>query len=68
MKQLKPGQLCTIKGHVYRAKKRTTESICDDCHEANGTENCIFGRKPTFAPQLKCFDIFGLDNHPVLVK
>lgn len=30
-KQLKPGQLCTVDGKVYRCSKRTT-SPCLECH------------------------------------
>ena len=73
-KQLKPGQICTIGKHVFRCKKGTTEYICGDCQKANKTGNCMFEPKPTFeqenmlSPQLICLSIFGIFNHPILVK
>lgn len=61
-KQLKPGQLCTIERHVYRCKKRTTDS-CVDCEEANHSY-CILTKIGAVA----CIEIFGNENYPVLVK
>lgn len=68
-KQLKPGQLCTINGHVYRCKKMATEKVateeaCEDCEKANHSD-CILYDNGFCRP---CVAIFGLDNYPILVK
>lgn len=71
MKQLKPGQLCTIKGHVYRCKKNTNPYClpCAECEEANCNE-CILEENDShwFYSARICDKFFGPQNYPVLVK
>ena len=66
MKQLKPGQLCTIEKHVYRCKccKKEIADPCIVCEEAN--HNYCILRKNGFDGV--CMSIFGIENYPVLIK
>ena len=75
-KQLKPGQLCTINGHVLRCKQEPIDfsqslaaQTCKKCRIANN-DNCIISsilndvRKGTFT----CQKLFGTFYYPILVK
>lgn len=75
-KQLKPGQLCTINGHVLRCKQEPMDfsqslaaQTCKKCRIANN-DNCIISsilndvRKGTFT----CQKLFGTFYYPILVK
>lgn len=75
-KQLKPGQLCTINGHVLRCKQEPIDfsqslaaQACKKCRIANN-DNCIISsilndvRKGTFT----CQKLFGTFYYPILVK
>lgn len=75
-KQLKPGQLCTINGHVLRCKQEPIDffqslaaQTCKNCRIANYS-NCIMSsilsdvRKGTFT----CQKLFGTFYYPILVK
>ena len=77
-KQLKPGQLCTINGHVLRCKRKLTEfksfqsfaaQTCENCRVANNN-NCVMGSildnitKGSF----RCQKLFGTFYYPILVK
>lgn len=65
MKRLKPGQLATINGHVYRCSKPkeywwtvcNTCPIFDACHSGHNI----------FAP-FDCEHVFGRYCNPILVK
>lgn len=61
-KQLKPGQLCTIRGHVYRCKKTTIFGTCTECKIINKNNGCLFAYNGD-----TCFKLFG-ENYPKLVK
>ena len=79
MKQLKPGQLCTIHGiikgewvgHVYRAKRKNNDVVhkttCSQCAEIN-RKACILDYNGVIFPLIECRQRFGLFHHPVLVK
>ena len=56
IKPLKPGQLCTINGHVYQVK----EGSCDNCSLLNKDE-CSKG----FVP---CIPLIGATNYLKLIK
>ena len=65
MKQLKPGQVCTINKHVYRCKKRKIYA-CIDCEEANHND-CILAEAENDFNRV-CTKVFGNENYPVLIK
>jgi hypothetical protein len=56
MKRLKPGQLCTINGHVFQVK----EGSCDNCSLRNKDE-CSKG-------QIDCVSIIGTCTNFKLIK
>lgn len=77
-KQLKPGQLCTINGHVLRCKRELTEfksfqsfanQTCENCRVANNND-CVMSSildnitKGSF----RCQKLFGTFYYPILVK
>lgn len=67
MKQIKPGQLCTINRKVYRCKKCSrayTKIVCERCAKENNSP-CILRENKPFAQS--CHEIFG-SNFPILVK
>ena len=75
-KQLKPGQLCTINGHVLRCKQEHIDffqslaaQTCKKCRIANNNNYIISSilndiRKGTFT----CQKLFGTFYYPILVK
>lgn len=74
MKQLKPGQLCTIKGHVYRCKKQTKDReyiglACQSCKQDNQRLCVMTSAFHSFMKgSMECGKRFGFKYYPVLVK
>ena len=75
-KQLKPGQLCTINGHVLKCKQEPIDfsqslatRTCKNCRVANNNY-CVMGyilndiRTGSFT----CQKLFGTFYYPILVK
>ena len=79
-KQLKPGQLCTIGGHIYRCSKHVKkgEPVCVKCTEFYRERRGIYALPPCdnscYISRSKCIDLFGgypylgLCSYPILVK
>ena len=75
MKQLKPGQLCTIYKRVYRCSK--SFKLCNDCTVLfkcpKACRRCHIyanvNKKPFLClGQERCSERFGKNSYPVLVK
>lgn len=75
-KQLKPGQLCTINGHVLRCKQEhidffqsSAAQICKKCRITNNN-NCIIGSILNNMPKgrFTCHELFGTFYYPILIK
>ena len=65
--RLKPGQLCTVGNHVYRATKRPDNyfPVCAHCRRTN--EDKLLCKRNGDMRVLKCWMLFGA-NYPKLVK
>ena len=60
--KLKPGQLFTYNGHIWRVSKKVKGVPCRHCASCNGFEPCK--KDPLFPYIGRC----GLHHHPILVK
>ena len=56
MKHLKPGQLCTINGYIYQAKK----GCCDTCS--------LYRKDECSQGQIDCMSILDCGIHFKLIK
>ena len=64
-KQLKPGQLYTMKGHIFQCKKNTSPFFrCNVC-ETENKYYCVFRH---FNISWMCRRTFGEENYPKLIK
>lgn len=68
MKQLKPGQICTMNGRVYQCAKFTTMNSCLECCERNNTNRRILIKNHTLDTHKHCYSLFGANNYPLLIK
>lgn len=68
-KRLKPGQLCTVGNHIYRATSRPDDkrSVCAHCHNAN-KDKLLCVQSEAGADATTCILLFGTRNYPKLVK
>lgn len=76
VKQLKPGQLCTINGHVLRCKQEHIDffqsfaaQTCEKCRVANNND-CVMSSILDDMPKgrFTCHELFGTFYYPILVK
>lgn len=77
-KQLKPGQLYTINGHVLRCKQKPIEfksfqsfaaQTCENCRIANNN-NCVMSSilDNIAKGRFTCHELFGTFYYPILIK
>ena len=77
-KQLKPGQLCTINGHVLRCKRELivfksfqsfATQTCEKCRVANNND-CVMSSilDDICKGPFTCQKLFGTFYYPILVK
>lgn len=76
VKQLKPGQLCTINGHVLRCKQEPIDfsqsfaaQTCEKCRVANNND-CVMSSilDDIYKGPFTCQKLFGTFYYPILVK
>lgn len=79
-KQLKPGQLCTIGGHIYRCSKHVKEGgqVCIKCTMFYSERRGKYALPPChnshYISRCKCIALFGgfpylgPCSYPILVK
>ena len=76
VKQLKPGQLCTINSHVLRCKQEPIDffqsfaaQTCEKCRVANNND-CVMSSilDDICKGPFTCQKLFGTFYYPILVK
>ena len=69
-KRLKPGQLCTVGNHIYRATKCPDDGfypVCVHCRNTN-KDKLLCTQSEAGADATTCIMLFGTRDYPKLVK